>query len=189
MFPFNSLKNFTPFTSYIFQQSFGLSDCIKQLINLLLLIFTSDNVSPICLPTNKQKYMLQENKMGVVVGWGVTTSLRKSDLLKELELPVASQSDCREVFSKRGDIYGVTSDMFCAGYKDTTDDTCKGDSGGGFLLYDSRKKKWVLQGVVSWGGKACGQEGQYSVYAKVSRFSNWIRKMTKPKLSRQKRST
>ena len=143
-------------------------------------------MSPICLPTNKQKDMLQENKMGIVVGWGVTPSMRKSDLLKELELPVASQSDCREAFRKKGDVHGVTSGMFCAGYKGSTDDTCKGDSGGGFLLRDSRKKKWVLQGVVSWGGKACGQEGQYSVYAKVSKFSHWIRKMTKPKLSSEK---
>lgn len=150
------------------------------------MIFTSDNVSPICLPTNKQKDMLQENEMGVVVGWGITRSMRKSDLLKELKLPVASQSDCRETFSRTDDIYGVTSDMFCAGRKDSTDDTCKGDSGGGFLLHDSRKKKWVLQGVVSWGGKVCGQEGQYSVYAKVSNFSQWIRKMTKPKLSRER---
>ena len=148
-----------------------------------------DNVLPICLPTSKQKDMLHENARGFAIGWGRTRTTRKSDLLKQLKLPVASQSDCREAFNKKGDVHGVTSDMFCAGYKDSTDDTCTGDSGGGFLLHDSHKKKWVLQGVVSWGGQSCGQIGQYSVYAKVSNFSHWIRKITKPKLSRERTST
>lgn len=148
-----------------------------------------DDVLPICLPTNKQKDMLHENASGFAIGWGRTRRTRKSDLLKQLELPVASQADCREAFHKKGDVYGVTSDMFCAGFKDSLDDTCTGDSGGGFLLHDSHKKKWVLQGVVSWGGQSCGQKGQYSVYAKVSSFSHWIRKIAKPKLSRGRTST
>ena len=67
--------------------------------------------------------------------------------------------------------------MFCAGKKTGNEDTCKGDSGGGFLFRDPRKKKWTLQGIVSWGGDKCGEAGKFSVYTRVSSFTSWIREI------------
>lgn len=113
--------------------------------------------------------------MGMVVGWGATSPTKKySELLQELQLPVISHSRCVSFY--RGQDSGVTKSMFCA--KNLNQDTCKGDSGSGYHFYDTRRKRWTLQGIVSWGGSHnCGAKNKPSVYAKVGLFTSWIRKV------------
>lgn len=55
--------------------------------------------------------------------------------------------------------------------------TCLGDSGGPFVVKDEdgSDKKWVLEGVSSWGGsKQCAGAHQYSGFLKVSNFVDWV---------------
>ena len=108
----------------------------------------------------------------MVIGWGATSKERSSQLLRELQLPVVSKKVCQAAYVHQ---YNITKSMFCAGTKYGILDTCKGDSGGGFLFFDHKKKKWTVQGIVSWGGNTCGEAGKYSVYTKVSLFTHWIR--------------
>lgn len=130
-----------------------------------------DRTIPVCLPSRKQKKLASVGNYGTVVGWGVMRNQRASELLKELRLPVMDYNKCVRAYNNT---YNLTDSMFCAG-KNTPEDTCKGDSGGGYLFRDNRKKKWTLQGIVSWGGPQCGKPDQPSVYTKVSLFTSWIR--------------
>ena len=56
-------------------------------------------------------------------------------------------------------------------------DACKGDSGGPVTIMNSKTKKHVLIGIVSWG-EGCGRVDKYGVYVKVSNFQAWINSIT-----------
>ena len=73
----------------------------------------------------------------------------------------------------------------CAGYYNRSIDVCKGDSGG--PLTCSIDNNWTLIGITSWGLSRnqfgdklnCGTVKSPSVYAKVSKFTNWIENVLK----------
>lgn len=141
----------------------------------------SDKVLPVCLPKRKQKDVPLKGKVGTVVGWGQTSENKASEVLKELRLPVVSQRDCKLAYKNQ---YAVTDSMFCAGLKYKSHDTCPGDSGGGYVFQDLTKKraKWILQGIVSWGGDSCGEPGKFGVYTRVYKFTDWIKRKMSEKL-------
>ncbi|HZY67066.1 MAG TPA: serine protease, partial [Devosia sp.] len=72
----------------------------------------------------------------------------------------------------------LTENMLCAGIKEGGRDSCYGDSGGPLIATVGGKP--VQLGIVSWGeGPAeaevkCGHEDVYGVYARVSRYKDWI---------------
>ena len=65
--------------------------------------------------------------------------------------------------------------MLCAGQRDTILSGCHGDSGGPYVCRDrSNPSRFVLHGVVSWGSSRCAAHERYTVFARVSKFRNWI---------------
>lgn len=90
-----------------------------------------------------------------------------SDEVREVDLPIIADSDpaCQSAAGN------LTANMLCAGYTTQPKDTCQGDSGGPLFVRNSRNSDWSLVGVVSFGG-VCGTG--YGVYAKVSRYLDWI---------------
>eukprot|EP00794_Sanderia_malayensis_P005433 gene5433-6112_t len=141
----------------------------------------SNTIRPVCLPNRAyQKQIASPGKRGIVVGWGLTRNGTSASILQELSLPVVTRDDCSKAYQSQ---YKVTDNMFCAGRKRSLFDTCKGDSGGGYLFWDSRRRKWTLQGIISWGGNTCGKAGMYSVYTKVGKYTRWIKKITRKNYS------
>jgi secreted trypsin-like serine protease len=112
--------------------------------------------------------------LSTVIGWGYTRPRPRSmrsfpDQLQEVSLPVVSNQTCQQ-----GMIYPdstVTDNMICAGYGTAGQDSCSGDSGGPFVVEQGNGH--MLAGVVSWG-EGCAQEDSYGVYARVSRYVDWI---------------
>lgn len=98
-----------------------------------------------------------------------------SDLLQYVKLPVVSQDACQASYASRSVRYNITDNMFCAGYFEGGQDTCLGDSGGAFVMEDRVSRRWVVLGLVSWGGPGdCGSQGLYGVYTRVVRYVEWI---------------
>nr|CAD7400253.1 unnamed protein product [Timema cristinae] len=91
------------------------------------------------------------------------------DNLLQVDLPLWTNAQCAQIF----DNGRLTDEMVCAGYIAGGKDTCQviieqgeeGDSGGALSL------EGVQVGVVSWGSVCAEYPG---VYARVSRFRNWI---------------
>ena len=143
------------------------------LIQLEKKVQFTDYIKPVCLPNRSyRKVVSSPGKQGYVIGWGLTQD-GSPKILQELALPIVKTSDCRKAHQE----VNVTDNMFCAGRNRNFFDTCKGDSGGGYLFWDKKRRKWTLQGIISWGGTSCGTAGMHSVYAKVGKFSKWIKRV------------
>ncbi|XP_070823430.1 trypsin-1-like isoform X2 [Chaetodon trifascialis] len=110
-------------------------------------------VQPVALPTS----CAPVGTMCTVSGWGHT-----SDKLQCLQIPILSQSVCRNAYPGE-----ISDDMVCAGYLDGSGDSCQNDSGGPLVCNGE------LQGVVSWGA-GCAWRGYPGVYVKVCFFLDWL---------------
>lgn len=144
------------------------------------------HVMPICLPRPEPEGPAP-HMLGLVAGWGISNpnvtvdeiinsgTRTLSDVLQYVKLPVVSHAECKASYESRSGNYSVTENMFCAGYYEGGKDTCLGDSGGAFIIFDELSQHWVAQGLVSWGGpEECGSKQVYGVYTKVSNYVDWV---------------
>ncbi|MBN3276696.1 MASP1 protease, partial [Polyodon spathula] len=168
--------------------------------NDIALVKLKENVSmnpwvmPVCLPPIGQESDDPEpHTLGLVAGWGISNpnvSMDKavssdlgmvSDILQYIKLPVVLHSECKTSFESRSGNYNITDNMFCAGFYEGGKDTCLGDSGGAFVMEDPHSKRWVAQGLVSWGAsEECGSQRVYGVYTKVSKYTEWLENKLEP---------
>ncbi|KAM9316565.1 mannan-binding lectin serine protease 1 [Gastrophryne carolinensis] len=158
------------------------------LVRLKEKVVMNQYIMPVCLPEFENELQgPQPNTLGLVAGWGISnpnitidevisSGLRTlSDVLQYVKLPVVLHAECKASYESRSGNYSVTDNMFCAGYYEGGKDTCLGDSGGAFVIEDTDTKRWVAQGLVSWGGpEECGSKQVYGVYTKVSNYVNWL---------------
>ncbi|KAM6443874.1 mannan-binding lectin serine protease 1 isoform 1-T1 [Liasis olivaceus] len=149
-------------------------------------------IMPVCLPQDQHELEgPQPNTLGLVAGWGISNPnitvdevissgmQTLSDILQYVKLPVVLHAECKTSYESRSGNYSVTENMFCAGYYEGGKDTCLGDSGGAFVTRDLDNRRWVAQGLVSWGGpEECGSKQVYGVYTKVSNYVNWLQEKT-----------
>lgn len=131
------------------------------------------NVAPACLPEKDwAEATLLTQKTGIVSGFGRTHEKgRLSSTLKMLEVPYVDRNTC-----KLSSSFGITPNMFCAGYDAQPEDACQGDSGGPHVT--RFRGTYYVTGIVSWG-EGCARKGKFGVYTKVSNFLKWIDKIMK----------
>merc|ERR1712086_174352 len=131
------------------------------------------NVQPACLPVTT--FAPENSKsMAVVSGWGTLKSDGKlPDILQYVNVPLMTNADC----DKTG--YGtsrIKPSMVCAGYAKGGKDSCQGDSGGPLVVPKSSSDDTaIIYGVVSWGA-GCAEPNMPGVYARVTKFVDWIKK-------------
>ncbi|XP_028255577.1 coagulation factor VII-like [Parambassis ranga] len=127
---------------------------------------------PACLPTRPlADRELWAVRLHTVSGWGRRSENGPtSHLLRRLKVPRIRTQDCTEQSGVT-----ITKNMFCAGYIEGREDSCKGDSGG--PLVTEYKKTVFLLGIVSWG-KGCARPGNYGIYTRLSNYLEWIHNRT-----------
>lgn len=161
------------------------------LVKLSQDVVLTELVRPVCLPApwvKGQSRTPEPNTLGVVAGWGInmpnSSALDNgitfdlgvvSEVLQYVKLPVVAQDECQASYASRSSSYNITENMFCAGFYEGGRDTCLGDSGGGFVIKDPISGRWVVQGLVSWGGpEGCGSRHVYGVYTRVANYATWL---------------
>lgn len=138
---------------------------------------------PVCLPTPH----LAENELAAIrfhmlSGWGKRTpgdniyptkglKTPSSATLQRLAVPLFPTAQC-EV--KSG--VNITANMFCAGYTEGSQDSCRGHDGS--PLVTRYEGTYFLTGIMSWG-KGCSQPGNYGIYTKVANFLKWLEMVKK----------
>ncbi|XP_071053752.1 CLIP domain-containing serine protease HP8-like [Onthophagus taurus] len=130
------------------------------------------NIQPICLPTGDLSIMNLEWKFATVCGWGLTENGLKSNFLQKTTIPIIPIEKCRKMSEK---YYSVSYDQICAGgFKGR--DSCGGDSGGPLqtVAKHAGRLRYIQHGIVSYGPKHCGTDGQPGVYTNVAYYMDWI---------------
>merc|ERR1712051_254666 len=133
----------------------------------------NDKVQPACLPDAASFVRAQASKqMAVLSGWGGLKDKGETpNLLQFLPLPIFPNGKCGGMYD------GAFGDsMFCAGYAKGGKDSCQGDSGGPLVMPKSSSDDTaIIYGVVSWGS-GCASPNLPGVYARVTKFVDWIKK-------------
>ncbi|CAG9560485.1 unnamed protein product [Danaus chrysippus] len=119
-----------------------------------------------CLPRPQQP--LPPHTSCIILGWGKrrATDEHGTRILHEAQVSTIQQGVCRRSYWQ----YAITDNMVCAGRGHR--DSCAGDSGGPLLCKD-RYKRYVLQGITSFGD-GCGKRGKYGIYTKTSGYVTWM---------------
>ncbi|MBI1293768.1 trypsin-like serine protease [bacterium] len=129
-------------------------------------------VQPVLLtlsPTHDS--LVEAGDPSTVTGWGTTSEGGStSSTLLEVEVPVVSNRTCNSAYGN------ITDNMLCAGFTQGGKDACQGDSGGP-LVVPNGNGGWLLAGVVSFG-RGCARPNFPGVYARVSRYVDWINQNT-----------
>ncbi|XP_059474414.1 uncharacterized protein LOC132196046 isoform X2 [Neocloeon triangulifer] len=144
----------------------------------------TEYVQPICLWNSDYDLNKIANRTGTVVGWGLTSDHSLANVLQEAEIKVVSYEECYE--SKRL-FFSVNlhpRENFCAGFPQNRSGACKGDSGGGFSMFDRDTQRHFLRGVVSLGRvrKVTKDKEElltcdpnfYALFTDVANYMRWI---------------
>lgn len=126
----------------------------------------NDKVLPACLPD--KDYVVPSGTECYVTGWGETQGTGGEGILKETGFPVIENKICNRPSYLNG---RVRNHEMCAGNIEGGTDSCQGDSGGPLVC--NAQSRYVLQGVTSWG-LGCANAMKPGVYARVSKFIDWI---------------
>ncbi|XP_051469663.1 enteropeptidase [Apus apus] len=147
----------------------NIKDSDIALMHLQYKVQYTDYIQPICLPEKSQQFLPGINCS--IAGWGtIMHEGPTSDILQEAKVPLISNEKCQQWMPE----YSITENMICAGYDTGGVDSCKGDSGGPLTSEDGNK--WFLVGVTSFGYK-CALPKRPGVYARVTVFADWIKKI------------
>jgi hypothetical protein len=146
-------------------------------IALIELLEPITDVTPVRL---NESTSLESGLESWVAGWGnmSTTSQNYPDDLKVVDLKVIDFNTCNYYYGLEG--VELTSNMFCSGYMDGSQDSCQGDSGGPLIIADG-DDTYTLAGIVSFGGslnQMCGAPNYPGVYTNVQNYIDWIQKYT-----------
>uniref|UniRef100_A0A8C2CXT6 Neurotrypsin n=1 Tax=Cyprinus carpio TaxID=7962 RepID=A0A8C2CXT6_CYPCA len=123
------------------------------------------SVRAACLPTDS----FPDGTICTISGYGATEKEHAvSPQLLDAKVLLISQKRC-----KSRNVYGNRLDdsMMCAGYMQGKTDSCQGDSGGPLVC--QKDETHYIYGVVSWGD-SCGKKNRPGIYARVTKFIDWI---------------
>jgi len=128
----------------------------------------SEKIAPVCTPSAQSLGYEYEGLDHVVSGWGLTSEDGDvSQVLMETTVKTMKNEQCFDMYGSQ-----ITNYMMCA-YKLGTD-ACQGDSGGPLVTKDPAIGKYIQTGVVSWG-TGCALPNYSGVYARVSKFVDWMK--------------
>ncbi|XP_067238458.1 zgc:100868 isoform X2 [Chanodichthys erythropterus] len=138
------------------------------LLQLNSTVTFTDYIRPVCLASSSSTFF--SSTVSWVTGWGNIksgVSLPSSKPLQEVDVPIVGNRQCKCLYG----VSKITDNMICAGLLEGGKDSCQGDSGG--PMVSKQGSVWIQSGVVSFG-EGCALRKFPGVYARVSKYQNWI---------------
>ncbi|XP_014597848.1 PREDICTED: transmembrane protease serine 9-like [Polistes canadensis] len=111
---------------------------------------------------------VEAGSLAIITGWG-RTKYGTPEILQTVSVPVIDKVDCYKAYKKL--FGGIEINQICAAYPEGGKDACQGDSGGPLTIGGRQA------GIVSWGN-GCALKGYPGVYTEVSKYHDWIVKIT-----------
>uniref|UniRef100_A0A671SAU9 Transmembrane protease serine 9-like n=1 Tax=Sinocyclocheilus anshuiensis TaxID=1608454 RepID=A0A671SAU9_9TELE len=142
------------------------------LLHLSSPVTFTDHIRPVCLASANSTFF--KSTVSWVTGWGNIRTGGKVLILLTLiihNILYYCSTDCKCLYG----VSTITDNMLCAGPLEGGKDSCQGDSGG--PLVSKQGSVWVQSGVVSFGN-GCALPNLPGVYARVSKYQNWINDLT-----------
>jgi len=147
------------------------SQSLDNDIAILELAEEVTNVTPVKLMTPDQESTLKTGDLLTVMGWGNRDADPEGrDFpvnLHEVEVGLYDREACNTAYQG-----GITEQMICFGFPEGGKDSCQGDSGGPLIA--KIEDEWYQAGVVSFGD-VCAAPNSPGVYARVSKFLDWVK--------------
>ncbi|XP_037951217.1 uncharacterized protein LOC119681970 [Teleopsis dalmanni] len=150
-----------------------LPDADIAVVHLSTTIRFNDNISPICLWTEKVDLFYIKDQEGIVAGWGsLENNVLTSPTPRYVSARIVDNDEC--VQSADGFRKMTTRNTLCAGNRDNSG-PCSGDSGSGLIL--RRDNHWTLRAIVSLGQTVLGRcnLNQFVIYTDVAKHITWVR--------------
>ena len=114
-------------------------------------------------------------EQGTVIGTGLTATVPSPvalDVLQQVAAPIISNKQCISNYIRFTGVDLITPNMVCAGFSNSSNGTCSGDSGGP-LFVDVRGQR-AIAGLVSFGLITCEANRATDVYARMTAFTDFI---------------
>ncbi|KAG9349990.1 hypothetical protein JZ751_026343 [Albula glossodonta] len=140
------------------------------LMKLSSAVSFTDYIQPICLASSTS--LFHNGTQCWATGWGrieKDVPLPPPKTLQEVDVPVIGNRQCTCQYASAKDA-DITENMICAGQENKG--ICQGDSGG--PVQCKQGSVWVQAGIASFG-IPCATSGFPEVYARVSRYEDWIK--------------
>ena len=139
----------------------------------------TQKISQVCLPQFAENDPdVRHQHAATLTGWGTTESGRNvpSDILRQTQMTIFSTTFCnntRTANDSNGNPVSSSSlmpdlfqsELFCAGYEAGISTSCRGDSGGPLMVFNSNKQCHTQVGIVSGG--VCGSAKYHAVFARL----------------------
>ncbi|XP_073416055.1 granzyme A-like [Dendrobates tinctorius] len=154
--------------------TFPLYDKDRKINDIQLLelekpaVLNRTNVTLLPLPTRAETILAE--KICSVAGWGKTENILKSNALREVDVKIVDNKDCKKKYSRTN--LSITEDMMCASSLNSNSKAgpCVGDSGGPLIC----EGKYV--GIVACGTCNCGNPAFPAVFTRLTKgYLDWIR--------------
>ncbi|XP_054464661.1 transmembrane protease serine 11D [Anoplopoma fimbria] len=130
------------------------------------------HIQPVCTPHNVTHEFILNFTHCFITGWGSRYYRgRLNNRLQEAEVELIDRRTCNLITWYDG---FITENMICAGLESGASDSCQGDSGGPLQCYSEDEDRFYVVGVTSFG-HMCGHPRRPGVYARTSRFADWLK--------------
>ncbi|KAG4065906.1 hypothetical protein HA402_000353 [Bradysia odoriphaga] len=145
------------------------------LIRLSTVVYYTDFIQPICLPSTLG--LMPDDAARVISGWG--RGARNSNK-QMLPIPRNNFTVCAEKYRRRLNIHIDEATQMCAG-DIPNQGPCAGDSGGPLMTVV--RNKYAIEGIISSGYNICDLNKNVSypiIFTKVAAFEPWIKMKIRP---------
>lgn len=118
-------------------------------------------------------------KVGTVIGTGLTATVpapQTPDVLLGVDTPIISNEECSQAYLRIAGIDPITENMLCAGFENSDEGSCSGDSGGPLFVGDGARR--AISGIVSFGFTTCEIQRATSVYSRATAFTDFIKQQS-----------